>query len=138
MTANFHLATVLQVVRFGILGVISNLLLYLLYLVLTGTWMGHKSAMTLLFALGVIQTFAFNKRWTFGHEGFFGTSFSKYVIIYSIAYVLNLGALFFLVDKLGYSHQVVQGVMILSLALILFLLQKFWVFRSPAVAATRA
>jgi putative flippase GtrA len=135
---SFDWASISQVVRFGFVGVTSNFILYLLYLALTGIGVGHKSAMTLLFAVGVIQTFAFNKRWTFGYQGFVQAAFLKYVIIYALAYLLNLTALLVLVDNLGYPHQVVQGVMILTLAVMLFLLQKFWVFRAPATAATRA
>jgi hypothetical protein len=62
----------------------------------------------------------------------------KYILIYSLAYLLNLTALLVSVDNLGYPHQVVQGVMILSIALMLFLLQKFWVFRASTTAPARA
>ena len=135
---NLNPSSLSQAVRFGIVGLASNLILYILYLALTSIGVGHKGAMTLLFALGVLQTFAFNKSLTFGHQGLVRASLLKYVLIYSFAYFLNLTALLVLVDNLGYPHQIVQGVMILSLALMLFLLQKFWVFRSPAVAATQA
>jgi putative flippase GtrA len=131
---NWHL----QGLRFMVVGLGSNVVLYLLYLFLTTAALGHKTAMTLLFALGVVQTFAFNKRWTFRHQGFIQSSLLKYILIYSLAYLLNLTALLLLVDTLGYPHQIVQGVMILSIALMLFLLQKFWVFRTPATAPTRA
>jgi putative flippase GtrA len=44
-------------------------------------------------------------------------------------YALNLFALLLLVDYLGWSHEWVQGAMIVFVAVILFLLQRFWVFR---------
>ncbi|NCC30514.1 MAG: GtrA family protein [Chloroflexia bacterium] len=123
-----------QAIRFGVVGLVSNILLYLLYLMLTATGVGHKSAMSLLFAVGTVQTFIFNKNWTFAHCGFLQASFFRYVAAYSLAYLLNLTALLILVDNLGYPHQAVQGVMILILALMLFLLQKYWVFRVPTPA----
>lgn len=119
----------MQVLRFGIVGLISNLLIFLIYLALTEIGMGHKSAMTLLFVVGVAQTFVFNKRWTFGYDGIIQGAFLKYVVIYALVYLLNLTFLFLLVDILDNPHQVVQGLMILISGLILFLLQKFWVFR---------
>lgn len=128
----------LQGIRFMMVGLASNLVLFVLYLLLTSLGMSPKLAMTVLFAMGTMQTFIFNKRWTFAHRGFLQASFFKYVAVYSVAYLLNLTALLVLVDNLGYPHQIVQGVMILSLALMLFLLEKFWVFSSPTVAATRA
>lgn len=124
----------LQGLRFVAIGLASNAILYLLYLLLTWGGLGHKTAMTLLFAVGTLQTFVFNKRWTFAHQGLIPVSLLRYVAIYSLAYLLNLAALLFFVDYLGLPHQIVQGVMILMLAAMLFLLQKFWVFRTPSPA----
>lgn len=121
-----------QLLRYGIVGVASNAVGYLLYLAITAAGMEHKLAMTLLYAVGVAQTFIFNKRWSFRHAGAHGTTFFRYCIAYALGYVINLAALFILVDRLGYAHQLVQGVMILALAAMLFMLQKFWVFRSTS------
>jgi putative flippase GtrA len=128
----------LQSIRFMTVGLASNLVLFVLYLLLTTLGVSPKLAMTILFAMGAMQTFIFNKRWTFAHRGLIQASFSKYVAVYSFAYLLNLTALLVLVDNLGYPHQVVQGVMILSIALMLFVLQKFWVFRAPGTVPTRS
>jgi putative flippase GtrA len=111
---------------------VSNALLYVAYLGLTSVSVESKVAMTLLYAVGVAQTFFFNKRWSFRHCGTHGSAFARYCMSYALGYVINLLALFVLVDHLGYPHQVVQGVLVLSLAVILFLLQKFWVFRSTS------
>ncbi|MBN8441190.1 MAG: GtrA family protein [Thauera sp.] len=121
-----------QLFRYGIVGVLSNAVGYLLYLGITAAGMEHKLAMTLLYAVGVAQTFIFNKRWSFRHAGAHGTAFARYCIAYAAGYFINLAALFILVDRLGYAHQLVQGVMILALAAMLFMLQKFWVFRSTS------
>jgi putative flippase GtrA len=58
-----------------------------------------------------------------------GPAFVRYCSAYGLGYVINLLVLIVLVDRMGYPHEIVQGVMILSLAVMLFLLQKFWVFR---------
>jgi hypothetical protein len=42
---------------------------------------------------------------------------------------VNLGALYFLVDRSGAQHNIVQGGVMLCLPLMLFFLQKYWVFR---------
>lgn len=123
-----------QFSRYALVGLLSNAVGYLLYLLLTKVGFGHKAAMTLLFAVGTLQTFVFNKRWTFGHQGLLHSSFVKYVLIYGLAYLLNLTALLLFVDRLSFPHQIVQGVMILVLALMLFLLQRYWVFRAPEPA----
>jgi len=97
--------------------------------------MGHKLAMTLLFAVGILQTFFFNKRWTFKHRGYLQQTFVKCVAAYAIAYLLNLLALLFFVDKMGYPHQLVQGVAVLALALMLFIALRVWVFGNTSVIA---
>ena len=121
-----------QLWRYGAVGLLSNLALYGLYLVLTHWGMPSKLAMTLLYAAGVAQTFVFNKHWSFSSTGPSGTQFRRYFLAYAGGYGLNLLALFLLVDVLGWAHQVAQGILILIIALLLFLLQKFWIFRTPS------
>lgn len=128
----------LQSIRFMLIGLTSKLVLFVLYLLPTLLGMSPKLAMSVLFAVGMMQTFIFNKCWTFAHHGFLQASFLKHVAVYSFAYLLNLTALLVLVDNFEYPHQIVQGVMILSLAVVVFLLQKLWVFRSAPTVATRA
>lgn len=122
--------TIGQLIRYGVVGVISNAIGYLLYLAITDAGMEPKLAMTLLYILGVAQTFLFNKRWSFRYGGVHGPVFVRYCVTYGLGYLINLLALFVLVDHLHYPHQIVQGVLVLSLAVMLFLLQKFWVFPS--------
>ena len=117
-----------QFIRFAIVGTLSNGLLYLFYLGLTSSGVGHKLAMSILYAVGIMQTFVFNKKWTFQHSGETRRAFARYWLAYAIGYVLNLVALLVLVDWARFPHQIVQGAMILVLAGFLFLLQKFWVF----------
>lgn len=119
-----------QFLRYAVVGLASNVLLYLAYLGLTAVGVGVKLAMTLLYFAGVAQSFIFNKRWSFEHAGAHGPAFLRYCSCYALGYVINLASLFIFVDILGYPHQLVQGVLILSLAVMLFVLQKYWVFRS--------
>ena len=118
-----------QLFRFAIVGLASNLLLYLTYLLITALGMGHKTAMTILYATGVCLTFLFNRNWTFAHSGHVPTAFVGYIVLYAFGYLVNFFALLFFVDTLGYDHRWVQGVMILALAVFFFLAQKLLVFR---------
>ena len=128
-------ATFGQFIRYATVGLGSNIVLYLAYLALTAAGIESKLAMTLLYVLGVVQTFAFNKRWSFRHGGVRGATFVRYCASYALGYLINLGVLLVFVDRLGYPHQAVQGVMILALAILLFLLQKYWVFRPTAASS---
>jgi putative flippase GtrA len=119
----------IQSIRYLVVGAVSNIILYLLYIVLTTLGVGYKVAMTILFLLGVLQTFFLNKRWTFSCQGREKSFFIKYLLVYGIAYFCNYLAMIIFVDDLGYPHQFVQGGMICFLAIILFFSQKFWVFQ---------
>lgn len=124
----------IQAIRYAVVGIVSNLALYVLYLALTAFGVGPKSAMSGLYLLGMLQTFIFNKRWTFSHDGAYHGSFIRYVLSYTLGYLLNLAALLILVDWVLWPHQIVQGVMILILAAMLFLLQKYWVFAKASLS----
>ena len=129
MTAN---TTRRQLVRYALVGLVSNALLYLAYLALTRLGIEPKLAMTLSFVAGVTYTFLMNGRWTFAHRGNKRHAYTRYWIIYGVAYILNLALLSLFVDVLGYKHQFVQGTLVCGIAVLLFLLQKFWVFRETA------
>jgi putative flippase GtrA len=85
--------------------------------------------MSLMYGVGVIQTFYFQRRWTFAHDGRFSASLTRYLLAYALCYLGNLATLAWFVDVLGYRHEEVQAWAIVGFAILLFLLQKFWVFR---------
>ncbi len=58
-----------QFIRYAVVGLISNVSLYLVYLALTSAGMGHKIAMTLLYVVGVSLTFLLNRNWSFRQNG---------------------------------------------------------------------
>ena len=119
-----------QAIKYTLVGVASNLILYIVYLLLTFWGLGPKLAMSMLFATGVLQTFFANRRWTFQHVGDSRLALIRYSLSYAFGYVMNLLVLIVCVDTLKWPHQAVQGGMIIILAAILFCLQKFWVYRT--------
>lgn len=124
-----------QFIRYAMVGLASNGVLYLLYLLITSFGMGPKAAMTILYAIGVAQTFYFNRNWSFRHDGKASPALLRYIASYAFGYVLNFVALLILVDNLSWPHQWVQGVMIIVLAALLFMLQRYWVFRPQQVTS---
>ncbi|RZW20488.1 MAG: GtrA family protein [Desulfobulbaceae bacterium] len=117
-----------QLLRYVMVGIGSNAILYLAYLLLTGLGLGHKTAMTLLYMVGIFQTFLLNRSWTFAHQGHVRSAFIRYIIIYLLGYLVNFSGLYVFVDVIGFSHQLIQGVMVILVAVLLFVLQKLWVF----------
>ena len=130
--------SVTQLVRYGLVGVSSNICLYLLYLLATRVGAGHKTAMTAVYALGIAVTFLLNRRWTFQHNAGCSGALGRYLASYAIGYVVNFFGLFVFVDRLGFAHQLVQGLMVFVVAGLLFVLMKFWVFPEQCILTETA
>jgi putative flippase GtrA len=117
-----------QLIRFIFVGLITNIVGYFLYLVLTGIGGEPKIVMTNLYILGILLSFILNRSLTFAYKGRTSTTLKRFLIAYTIGYILNLAGLVIGVDLLKYPHQIVQAIMIIFLTGILFLMQKCWVF----------
>lgn len=126
----------LQSLRFGIVGLISNAALYLLYLLLVKLGADPKLAVTFLYVLGLSMTFLFNKRWSFAHRGDWGRSAVRYFSLYGMLYFTNILVLMVMIDFLHYPHSLVQASVIMVFIPIVFLVQRYWVFaRDPAATS---
>jgi putative flippase GtrA len=125
--------TIGQLIRYGAVGLASNFVGYFLYLGLTHLGVGPKIAMSLLYGVGVVQTFIFNKSWSFRFSGPKTPALARYVTLYTAGYIINFTAIAFFVDKLQKPHQTVMAILMILMALFFFAGQKYWVF--PAAAA---
>lgn len=114
--------------RFGLVGLVSNALIYLIYIIITHVGVEPKKAMTITYIVGVGIGFLGNRTWTFNHGGKMSSAALRYFIAHFFGYLLNLLILFLFVDLQGYAHQLVQAVAILVVAGYLFLASKYFVF----------
>ncbi|OOO28598.1 GtrA family protein [Agrobacterium sp. YIC 4121] len=118
-----------RLVRYGLVGIASNGLGYLAYLGLTTLGLPPKVTMTALYATATGIAFFANRSFTFVDHGRMGPAGLRFVLIYLAGWVLNLILLETFVDKLGYPHSFVQGIAIVIVAAVLFVLQRHFVFR---------
>lgn len=122
-----------QFLRYAVVGLAANAIGYVLYIVLTRVGLGPKLAMSLLYGIGVLQTFIFNKKWSFRFAGAAAPALVRYATVYALGYVINFLALMLLVDQAGLPHQWVMAGLVLFMAVFFFAGQRFWVFRqTPA------
>ncbi len=118
-----------QLLRYGIIGVASNLIMYLLYLLITYDGIEPKTAMTSLYIIGASISFFANKKITFSYKDDVLGSGIRFTITYLFGYLLNFLILMVFVDKFGYPHQLIQGIAIFVVAGFLFVCLKKFVFR---------
>lgn len=121
-----------QVIRYGIVGIINNLLGYLIYLGVTWLGVDPKLAITLLYPIGATTAYFGHARFSFANQGHPRSAAIRYVAAHLIGYATNFMLLLVFHDLLGIPHAVVQGIAIFVVAGVLFLLFKFVVFALPA------
>lgn len=121
-------AELLQVLRYAVVGASTNALLFSSYLLLSAFGVGPKTAMSLLYVPGVMAGFLGNRNFTFRHEGRVPASMLRYFATYAFGYVFNFACLVVFLDILRLPADYVVLALIVVTAVILFALQRSWVF----------
>lgn len=127
-----------QLLRYALVGLLSNVSGYLVYLLVTYLGTPPKIAMTLLYAVGALLGFLGNRSVTFRHDGNAWSAGARYLVAHLLGYLANLAMLIVFVDRLGYPHQVVQAAAVFVVAGMLFLMFKYFVFHEQASQAPDA
>ena len=124
-----------QFARWAVVGLLTNGVLYVVYLALTRSLMKPPAAMSVVYLIGVILSFIGNRNWAFKHSGRADAALARYVAAYAVGYLVNLAGLQFGVAVCRLPHEIVQGVMIFIVAALTFLMQKFYVFADSSSSA---
>lgn len=119
-----------QLLRFALVGVGLNAVLYDGYLSLVDRGLTPTLAMTATYFIGTALGFMLHRQWSFGSRGVVHREWGAYVSVGFAGYVLNLAVLGLCVHLLGWPHAWVQGVMVFVVAGVTFSLNKSWVFRA--------
>ena len=127
--------TLRQFFSYALIGVLTNISGYAIYLLLTNLWGAPKITMTVLYIVGASAGFFANRRYTFRHHGSIGLAGVRYLLAQTAGYLLNLTLLLVFVDWLGVAHQIIQAIAIIVVAIFLFVVLRFFVF-VPSLAVT--
>lgn len=126
--------TLQQFFNYALIGVLTNVLGYAIYLTLNYLWSAPKLTMTALYFVGASIGFLANRRFTFRHDGGIGVTGIRYLLAQVAGYLLNLVLLLLFVDWFDFPHQIVQAIAIIVVAIFLFIVLRFFVF-APSLAA---
>ncbi len=107
---------------------------FLIYALITTLGVSPVLTISIFYPIYIGLAFYLNKKWSFNHKGRLSTSAVRYLIAYIGCYLSNAAALKFFSGYLGYSHLIVQAITIMIMAFLLFLIQKYWVFRVRGIA----
>lgn len=118
----------IQFIRYGIVGVVSNGLLYLLYITLTYMRVIPEFAATIAYVLGGSWTYFFNRNWSFESGAAHRKAAPRYALTYLAGYFITIGILAIGYRWIGMQHFISQLIAICITAIVNFLLLRFWVF----------
>lgn len=122
-------ASTTQLVRYAIIGFITNTSAYVIYLLLTYFGFAPIVTMTCVYGIGATIGYLGNRTLTFSYKGGALGSGVRFILTYFAGYLINLSILLIFVNRLGYAHQIVQAIAIFVVAAFLFVGLKFFVFR---------
>ena len=120
--------TLMQWIRFSLVGVKANAVYFCLYVLLTAVGLRPSLAVTIVFIVGAFYTFWFNKSFVFRDSDRAARQFPRYLFVYLVAWGLNIAALDYMIRQ-GINHIIAQGVLICVFAVLIFVAQKTLVFR---------
>jgi len=126
-----------QLFRYAVVGVLTNVSGYGLYLLATYLGGTPKLTMTGLYAIGIALSFFANRKFTFRHDGHIGAAGIRFLFAYFLGYLLNLLLLVIFVDRMNFPHQIVQAVAVVVVALFMFFLSRLFVFPQRRVDSTK-
>ena len=119
-----------QLIRYGVVGLASNMTGYLIYLLITWLGVDPKVTVTLFYPLAATIAYFGHAKYTFSYKGGHAAGISRYVIAHICGYSLNIGSLYYFVDVLHYPHQLVQFCNIFFVAGFLFIAFKYFSFQT--------
>ena len=109
-------------------GLINNIIGYLLYLLGTLIGLSPIFMITCLYSIVIISSFILNKKYTFQVKGNFRKTFIKFIFINISAYLINYLFLYYAMLN-NISHQLVQFFAIIFIGTYMFILSKYFVFK---------
>lgn len=112
-------------------GVILNLFGYIIYILMTSLGCDPFLTITITYPIGIMLSFYFHNRYTFNSikKNKRLTSIFKYLFVYLLGYLINILILFVFHKKLLFPHEAVQVFSIIVISLVLFSLNRKYVFK---------
>lgn len=119
-----------KIALYGVIGLTTNGLAYGVYLLMTYIRIPPKTALTVLYATVATLSYFGNRRLTFAYTGSWLWSTVRYIVMHIGGYLLNLTLLYVCVDIYAFPHQYVQLAAIFVVAIYLYLVSDWFVFRT--------
>ena len=121
---------IIQFLKFGLVGVSNTLIAFAVYTLLLkvfGVW--YIAASAIGFALGAVNGFLLNRRWTFREHVGDALTPVRWAVVQSCGLGLNLGLLYLFVHDAGLDKLLGQAVATIVVTVVTFAVNRAWTFR---------
>lgn len=117
-----------QFAKFIFIGVINTVLNYSVFFILLG-YTSYLISLVIAHVIGVLNSFIWNKYWTFGSKELRLDEFIKFNLLYIVYFIVNAVMLIIMVNNLHFTPQMGQLIALPTLTIISFAGQKYWSFK---------
>ncbi len=135
--ARLRLPLIVQFLKFGIVGVSNTILAFAVYTLLLkvfGVW--YVAASGIGFAVGAVNGFLLNRRWTFKEHKGDALTPVRWAVVQGCGLGCNLGLVYMFVSGAGLGALVGQACATAIVTVLTFVANRSWTFRTvPEVAA---
>jgi putative flippase GtrA len=118
--------------RFVAVGVTNTLLSTAVFAGLFHVGVHYLLASSIAFALGALNSYALNRRWTFRSRARRAPELARFVCVQAVGLGVNLALLAGLVEVVSIPHVVAQLLAFPFASIVTFALSRQWAFRSTS------
>lgn len=81
------------------------------------------------YGVGVCVSFMLNRKWTFRDGGAFSPALLRFILVFSIAYPINLLCVLYMIRQLGFNSYLAQALGTPPYTITFYLANRYFVFR---------
>jgi putative flippase GtrA len=120
--------------RFVVVGLVNTMAgLGTIYFLKWFGGVGDTAANVGGYCLGLITSFLLNRNWTFHHSGAWLPALARFLSVFAIAYLANLGAVLVLIDEFGTNAYAAHAFGIAPYTALFYLGSKYFAFPEAAI-----
>lgn len=121
---------IVQFIKFNLVGIINTAVDFAVFTLLTILGMHHMISQVISYSCGVVNSYLWNKFWTFKQKrAVSGAEALKFIIVNIVSLGVSLIFLYIFRDKIGLHVMVSKVIATLFSLVVNFTGNKFWVFK---------
>ena len=122
-----------RIIRFVVVGVSNTLVgLSTIYACKYFFDIADAPANAIGYCVGLVNSFIWNRRWTFRHSGEILPAVKRFLVVFLVAYMANLLTAMLLINETSINHYLAHAIATVPYTVIFYLGSRFVVFKPKA------